>query len=60
MGHWIGSQWPNGIRAHLYHQEASRRLMHKLIRLNNDPLLGRVADECSQIIMSTSKRYTQL
>nr|CAH8857369.1 unnamed protein product [Trichobilharzia regenti] len=36
-----------------YHQEASRRLMHKLIRLNNDPLLGRVADECSQIIMST-------
>ncbi|CAH8853345.1 unnamed protein product [Trichobilharzia szidati] len=36
-----------------YHQETSRRLMHKLIKLNNDPLLGRVADECSQIIMCT-------
>ncbi|CAH8561358.1 unnamed protein product [Heterobilharzia americana] len=33
------------------HEDASRCLMHKLMNLNEDPLLNLVARECSQIIM---------
>ncbi|VDP29752.1 unnamed protein product [Schistosoma curassoni] len=36
-----------------FHLDASRYLMHKLMQMNNDSLLGPASMECSQMIMRT-------
>uniref|UniRef100_A0A5K4FB58 Inositol 1,4,5-trisphosphate receptor n=1 Tax=Schistosoma mansoni TaxID=6183 RepID=A0A5K4FB58_SCHMA len=36
-----------------FHLDASCYLMHKLMQINNDPLLGPASIECSQMIMCT-------
>ncbi|CAH8526115.1 unnamed protein product [Schistosoma turkestanicum] len=43
-----------------FHRDASRYLMHKLIQLKNDPLLGTVSFECSQMIMRTTISSTSV